>query len=91
MFKSLEDVVDDYEKKLKEQIVQPDEFEAWKRNIVTQRLQNEIGYAMVDAMINDQVALENCESVALHTAYKNGMFHAFQLMLDWSPQEINDA
>ncbi len=84
---TLNDILNDYNRKIREEIIHKDVFINWQRSIVTQRLFNECSSVIFDLVLDD-FPIENMEEVAMKAVYKKGMKDAFEMIIEWKPEEL---
>ena len=89
--RTLEELVEEYDQQLAMSVVDQDIYVNWKRSPVTERLMAECSRAVIEAIVDDQdLLLEDVETVAMRAAYVKGLRHAFEMVVDWRPSEIDD-
>ena len=87
--KTLEEIIDDYDRTLADMVIDRDQYKTWKHNLVTEKFMAECSRAAIEAIVDDNDSLlENIETVALRAAYIKGMRHAFEMVVEWQPLEL---
>ncbi len=71
----------------KSQPIQQDQFDAWYRSDITQRLFAELEMAVID-QYQDYLPTQTIDQVALASMLRQGAAEMVEVVIDWSPSGV---